>query len=180
MVNAQSVNLLLVADAVCVPHAVQKTNDCMKGFVEATRMTDPYRTMNRRKRVVIEMPNGKKYLSCTTLNRFFHGIDHSWGGTTFSCEIARCNRIEQINEGDTWRFVVTGTEMSTSFRGFAGKDNHIGDVYSVIGVYCDGETLIVKLGTLLVKARRKLDFTLKTWKPKAGVPLTDPTLRFVG
>ena len=101
-------------------------------------------------------------------------------GTAFSCEIARHNKFESICDGDSQRLVLNGTEMWTNFRGFTDKINHMGDVYSVNGMCRNGETLIVRLGTLLVKARCPVDFALREWKSKVDVTHAATPLRLVG
>lgn len=133
-----------------------------------------------RKMVVIEMPDGKQYVSRSTNAGLYRGLGNSQVGTPFSCEIARHNKFESICDGDSQRLVLNGTEMWTNFRGFTDKANHMGNVYSVNGLCRDGETLIVRLGKLLMKARCPVDFALNEWKPKTRVAPTATSLRLVG
>lgn len=160
--------------------AVQRTNEGGMSTEEASDWVNQHRRINRRKMVVIEMPDGKQYVSRTTNAGFFRGLGNSQVGTAFSCEIARHNKFESICDGDSQRLVLNGTEMWTNFRGFTDKINHMGDVYSVNGMCRNGETLIVRLGTLLVKARCPVDFALREWKSKVDVTHAATPLRLVG
>lgn len=162
------------------PETIQRQIEGGMSIEEVSDWVNQHWRTSPRKMVVIEMPDGKRYVSRSTNAGLYRGLSHSQVGTAFSCEIARHNKFESICEGDSQRFVLNGTEMWTNFRGFTNKINHTGDVYSVNGMCRDGETLIVRLGRLLVKARRPVDFALKEWKSKVDMTQAATSLRFVG
>lgn len=161
------------------PQAVRRTRNGGLSSGEAFDWARKNWNVNRRKRVVIEMPDGKQYVSRSTNAELFRGMSYYWSAP-FSCEIARHNRVAEVCVGNAIRSAIVGTEMWTNFRGFTDKANHSGDVYSVVGLSRDGDVLLVKLGKLLVKARCRVDFALRPWKPKAVVADTSPSLRLVG
>lgn len=160
--------------------ATQRTKVNGMSVEEASHWVNQHRRTSRRRMVVIEMPDGQQYVSRSTNAGLYRGISNSQIGTPFSCEIARHNRFEYVSDGDSQRLVFNGTEMWTNFRGFTDKANHTGDVYSVIEICRVGETFLVRLGTLLVKARCPVDFALRARKSKVDVPHAATSLRIFG
>lgn len=123
---------------------------------------------NHRGMVVIQMPNRKRYVSRTTINGFLDGWHNRYTGQNFVCRISRSNKTKHVMEGGMRRIVVDGTEMRTYFGGFILNDDSplSGDVYEVNAIKREGDTVLVRLGKRLRKAKRAFEFTLKEWKPK--------------
>ncbi len=125
---------------------------------------------NRRRAVVIQMPDGKRYVSRITIKGLLEGWWRRRSGQTFVCHIRRMNKFKEVTENYMRRTVVAGNEMDTSFTGFdrGVGSNFSGDVYEVDAIKRDGDTVIVRLAKRLQKSKTPYDFTLKEWKPKTA------------
>ena len=125
---------------------------------------------NRNRRVVIQMPDGKRYVRQVTIKGMLEGWWRRRTGQTFVCHIRRINKWKDVTENNVRRSVVDGTEMHTHFTGFDRKirSKFSGDVYEVDAIKRDGDTVIVRLAKRLQKTKTPYEFTLKEWKPKVA------------
>ena len=122
---------------------------------------------NLRRLVVIQMPDGKRYVSRTTTKGLLAGWYERRDGQPLVCHITRKNTVAEVTEDGMRRLVVVGTEMETGFRGFDRKNCSLnsGDVYEVDAIAREGDTPIVILSKRLFKAKTPFAFTLREWTP---------------
>lgn len=125
---------------------------------------------NHRRTVVIQMPDGKRYLSRITIKGLLEGWWRRRTGQTFVCHLRQVSKFKDITKKNRRQSVVVGKEIKPGFTGFDRKNgsNFSGDVYEVDAIKRDGDAVIVRLAKRLQKAKTPYEVTLKEWKPKAA------------